>query len=132
MELDENPDEPVRPVDVLSIYDIGDQLRALGEQLSAIGKHGESQNFRGLEKAWEITGDEEEARMLEEAYSTALRQTLIGLSQFRRSYDYWERLIAEYALKQGLSQRQAAGLLGVAVSTINRWAQHPLDGDRQQ
>ena len=129
--VDENADESLHPVDVLAISDLGAQLKALADQLSAVSKHTERENFRAVEKAWEIVGDEDDAARLEEAYAAAVRQTLMGLAEFRRSYDYWERLIAEYALKQGFTQRQAAGYLGVAVSTINRWAQHPLTSDRQ-
>ena len=128
---EESTDESVNPVDVLSITDLGDQLSALASQLAVVSKHTNRENFRDVEKAWEIVGNDEDEARLDEAYSAAVRQTLMGLAQFRRSYDYWERLIAEYALKRGFSQRQAAGLLGVAVSTINRWAQHPLTSDRE-
>lgn len=57
----------------------------------------------------------------------AFRDTLNAMRDFRREYDRWERLTAEYALTQmSYSQRDAARELGVAASTINRWAQHPL------
>lgn len=128
---EQNPEDGVRPVDVLSISDLGEQLRSLADQLAAVSKQTEPKKFRDLERAWEIRGDREDGTQLDEAYSSAIRQTLIGLAQFRRSYDYWERLIAEYALNKGFSQRQAAGYLGVAVSTINRWAQHPITSDRE-
>jgi hypothetical protein len=127
--VEENSDDTVLPVDVLALADIGDQLKALAEQLAAISKHTNRENFRDLEKAYNETGDEDFGTQLSDEYDTAVRQTLIGLAQFRRSYEYWERLVAEYGLKRGLSQRQAAGYLGVAVSTINRWAQHPLKND---
>lgn len=129
---EENADDRVRPVEVLTLADIGDQLKALADQLAAISNHSDRRKFRDLEKAWEYRGDDEDRELLDEAHASAIRQTLMGLAQFRRSYDYWERLIAEYALKQGLSQRQAGGYLGVAVSTINRWAQHPLQSESRE
>lgn len=126
---EETPTDEVGSVDVLRISDISDQLRALSDQLTATSAHSARDKFRDLEKLVEFRGDQEDVELLDEAHDTAVRQTLMGLAQFRRSYEYWERLIAEYALKSGLSQRQAAGYLGVAVSTINRWAQHPLNSE---
>jgi hypothetical protein len=130
--VEENSADTVFPVDVLALGDIGDQPKTLADQLAAISKHTERRNFRALEKAYDLSGDDEYAEQLSEMQEIAIRQTLMGLAQFRRSYDYWERLVAEYALKNGFSQRQAAGHLGVAVSTINRWAQHPLSSDNQE
>jgi len=45
--------------------------------------------------------------------------------QFRRDYADWERLTVEYALKR-FTQRDVASVLGVGLSTVNRWAQHTL------
>lgn len=57
----------------------------------------------------------------------AFRSTLRSMRKFRREYDRWERLTAEYALtRMNYSQREAAKELGVATSTINRWSQSPL------
>jgi len=57
----------------------------------------------------------------------AMRETLEGLRKFRRNYDYWERLIAEFALaKMGYTQRDVAKYLGISLTTVNRWAQNPL------
>lgn len=57
----------------------------------------------------------------------AFRSTLRSMRKFRRDYDRWERLAAEYALaRMNYSQREVAQELGVATSTINRWSQHPL------
>jgi transposase len=51
----------------------------------------------------------------------------MGLKSFRKDYADWERLIVEYALtRSGFTQRDVATLLGVGLSTVNRWAQHPL------
>lgn len=129
--VEENSNETVRPVDVLTLTDISDQLRMLADQLRATSAHSSRDRFRELDKAIEYMGREEDIELANEEFESALRQTLMGLAQFRRSYEYWERLIAEFALKKGLSQRQAAGYLGVAVSTINRWAQHPLPSDER-
>jgi len=49
------------------------------------------------------------------------------LGTYRRNYHHWERVIAEFALaKMNYTQRDTAQLLGVGLSTINRWAQNPL------
>lgn len=129
---EQDPDEPLTPVDVLAISDISEQLRVLADQLAGVAKHTEAAKFRSLEKFADLRGDIDDEDNLREAYANAVRQTLIGLGQFRRSYDYWERLIAEFALKRGFSQRYAAAQLGVAVSTINRWAQHPLTNEPER
>lgn len=56
-----------------------------------------------------------------------LRRALLALGSFRREYSRWERLLTEFALtRENLTQRDAAKLLGVGLSTVNRWAQHPL------
>jgi len=131
--MSDDATEPVLPVEVLQLPHIADQLRALADHLQLVSTYTESHKFRDLEVAWEKSGaDPEVDAQLDEAYATAMRQTLLGLAQFRRSYEYWERLIAEYALKSGFTQREAASYLGVAVSTINRWAQHPLTTEDQR
>ncbi len=65
--------------------------------------------------AWPATAD------------ATLKQLLRDLAAFRTNYDYWERVAAEFALRyHHFTQRETAQLLNVGVSTINRWAQHPV------
>lgn len=113
----------------VGLHDIGQRLIDLGEQLISIGKHTENHDLRqhieeadriAVEEAWDAVGREIES---------AVRRTLGGLSGFRKEYGNWERLIVEYALKRGFTQRDVARLLGVGLSTVNRWAQHPLTYD---
>jgi hypothetical protein len=122
----EFPAEQLRLADV-GIHDIGQRLIDLGEQLVTIGKHTDSQKLREhLREAEEVAVDEVWEDVQREM-TTAIRRTLSGLGSFRREYTEWERLTVEYALtRRGFTQREVANLLGVGLSTINRWAQNPL------
>lgn len=83
--------------------------------------------IRELDRDLQEHGLEEIQKELGDEAKTALNKTLTGLRSFRREYDRWERVVAEYVMaKENYSQRDTAKLLGVGVSTINRWAQNPL------
>ncbi|WP_210507710.1 hypothetical protein [Naasia sp. SYSU D00057] len=115
----------------VGIHDIGQRLIDLGEQLVAIGRHTDSAKLRehistadevGVDAVW----DEVDREM-----TTAIRRTLSGLGAFRKEYANWERLTVEYALsRRNFTQRDVAQLLGVGLTTVNRWAQHPLTHDQ--
>lgn len=120
--------EPVLQVDELGLFEIGQRLIELGEQLKTVGKHTDDPKLREAVRAANEIGDDDLAAETEQRVHESLRRTLTGLREFRRSYDYWERVIAEYMLsKRGFTQRDAAHLLGVSTATINRWAQHPVE-----
>jgi hypothetical protein len=121
-------DEPVLQVDELGLFDIGQRLIELGEQLKKVGTYTEDPNLREALRTAEEVAVDEVWDSVERRVQEGLRRTLVGLRDFRRSYDYWERVIAEYMLsKRGFTQRDAARLLGVSAATINRWAQHPVE-----
>lgn len=115
----------------VGIHDIGQRLIDLGEQLVAIGKHTDSVKLRrdietasdiAVDEVWDDVGREMDA---------AVRRTLAGLKSFRTEYNNWERLTVEYALnRRSFTQREVAQLLGVGLSTVNRWAQQPLTYDQ--
>lgn len=136
MGADENPNDGLA-VDGIALRDIGQTLMELGRQLSEVGKISEQPDDDATLQA--VFGDQLDenspeafrAEMVRErAASDAMTRTLMGLQSFRRGYEHWERLTAEYAMtKQGFTQRRTASLLGVAVSTVNRWSQHPLTDD---
>jgi len=114
-------------VDEVNFYDVGERLVELGEQLKAVGQLPELTRIRKLEHELQEHGLEEIERDIDAETHAALRKTLTGLRTFRREYDRWERIVAEYVMaKHNYTQRDTAKLLGVGVSTINRWAQHPL------
>ncbi len=132
MEKSRDEGAPIYQIEEVSLSDIGQELIALAERLRAAGEQIKGRHLLdepGVSYAaadgtpmtqWDV--DEENAQT-----RSAFRSTLKSLRQFRRQYDRWERLTAEYALtRMGYSQRDAAATLGVAASTINRWAQHPL------
>jgi len=121
-------DEPLLQIDELGLFDIGQRLIELGEQLAAVGKHNDERSIRSAIRMIEETGDDDLIRDTDERIDEGMRRTLVGLREFRRSYDYWERVTAEYMLsKRGFTQRDVARLLGVSTATINRWAQHPVE-----
>ena len=55
-----------------------------------------------------------------------LRAALRSAGQGRDLVAHWTRVLAEAALREGVSQRDVAAELGVATSTINRWAREPV------
>lgn len=119
-------DEPELKVDQLGILDVGRQLSDLGQRLDTTATYTYSPEIlRKIRQVDEI-GEEQFREELAEELEEGLRRTLNAMHEFRKSYDYWERVIAELALKRGMTQRQVAGLMGVSTATINRWAQHPV------
>lgn len=106
--------------------DVGRQLAELAQRLSAAAAHTNNPELRRRVKQIAEIGEEELYADLEDDFDERIRATLAAMHEFRRSYDYWERVIAEFALKRGFTQRAVAGMLGVSTATINRWAQHPV------
>lgn len=127
----EPQDEEILAVDEIELADIGARLVELGERLQEIGKHTRDaiipQEGYGYVHFEEKTQENlDRGRMFAEA-SNAMEQTLRDLRRFRRSYAHWERLAVELALTRlDFTQRQVATSLGLGLSTVNRWAQHPL------
>lgn len=124
---DPDDDNAERQVEEVNFFDVGERLVELGEELRRVGQLVGSDRIRQLEQDLQRYGLEETQRELEAESQSALRKTLTGLRSFRREYERWERVVAEYVMtKQNYTQRDTAKLLGVGVSTINRWAQNPL------
>ncbi len=128
-------------VDDIELRDIGQSLIDLGEQLRKIGAITEKrESWDPRQEMYEAGLDEYDRLKLEserhDEIRDAMTKTLTGLRMFRGNYDYWERVAAEYALTQlNFTQRRTATLLGVGLSTINRWAQNPVatgESDEQQ
>jgi DNA-directed RNA polymerase specialized sigma24 family protein len=120
------PDDELR-LSGVRIHDIGQRLIDLGEQLVVTGKHTDNRTLRKRIDEADQADEPEVYEDLNREVATAIRRTLTGLNSFRREYGDWERLVVEYALTRGgFTQRDVASLLGVGLSTVNRWAQHPL------
>ncbi len=127
---DESPTHRLQ-VDEVDFHDLARTFRELGEQLEKVGHMVDGKWLPHEGTAYD---DDDGAPMgmyqLAEARGEALgafRRTLTGLRKFRREYHYWERVAVELALtKLGFTQRETADLLGVGLSTVNRWAQHPV------
>lgn len=115
--------EESTPADMAREFaDLSNQLARLSDLLFNEGR--EAAN-RMILRDGDPTEEDFEAMDRESRHH--FRRALIGMRSFRRDYYYWERVVAEYALtKMGYTQRDAAKALGVGLSTINRWAQHPL------
>lgn len=126
-------EDAVYQIDEVDLSGIGHQLIELARQLHEAGQKisdrillDESTSTIYSRGAHDEMTDEE-VRSENSQTHNAFVGTLNAMRNFRREYDRWERLTAEYALtRMGYSQRDAAQALGVAASTINRWAQHPL------
>ncbi|MEL0627642.1 helix-turn-helix transcriptional regulator [Salinibacterium amurskyense] len=126
----EPEDAPPLALEEVTFDQLGALIEELASQLGTVANRAEALDVkRDLQtvRAHSVT-DEDVIDELERRSEAVLIRTLSGLKQFRRNYEYWERAIAEYALeKKGLSQRDVARYLGVAASTVNRWAQNPLE-----
>lgn len=130
-EMSKEPeDAPPLALEEVTFDQLGALIEELASQLGTVANRAEALDVkRDLQtvRAHSVT-DEDVIDELERRSEAVLIRTLSGLKQFRRNYEYWERAIAEYALeKKGLSQRDVARYLGVAASTVNRWAQNPLE-----
>lgn len=127
----QSPDDAgARQVDDVQLHELSKRLIDLGEQLRLIGSHTAEHKFDDALEAAERIDVPEVWEDYEGKLSDAVRRTLAGLGSYRKEYANWERLVVEYALtKQGFTQREVARLLGVGLSTVNRWAQHPLTYD---
>lgn len=109
---------------------LGAIIDTLAEQLGSVASRAEASDVkRDIQTVNTHSIDDDDVNdALNRRTEAVLIRTLSGLKQFRRNYEYWERAITEYALdKHGLSQRDVARYLGVAASTVNRWAQNPLE-----
>lgn len=120
-------DAPILQVDELNFYEVGRTLQELAAQLRGVADLIDNGDLRRMYELAEKVGAIEAFEDAERATDERFQRTLTGLRSFRRNYDYWERVIAEYALtKQDMTQREVARFLGVSTATINRWAQHPV------
>ena len=120
-------DAPILQVDELSFYEVGRTLQELAAQLRGVADLIDNGDLRRMYEVAERVGAVEAFEDAERAGEERFHRTLTGLRSFRRNYDYWERVIAEYALnKQKMTQREVARMLGVSTATINRWAQHQV------
>lgn len=118
--------------DGLRLSDIGQSLVELGEQLTKVGAATAKVDRWDAEAEiygptlHEVERLQAESDRADEIHA-AMAKTLAGLRMFRGNYEYWERVAAEYSLESlNFTQRRTAALLGVGLSTINRWAQHPV------
>lgn len=120
-------DAPILQVDELNFYEVGRTLQELAAQLRGVADLIDNGEIRQMYEVAERVGAVEAFEDAEKEASLRFQRTLTGLRSFRRNYDYWERVIAEFALaKEKITQREVARLLGVSTATINRWAQHPV------
>lgn len=118
-------------IDEIELRDIGINLEELAKRLHQAAERLKGRVLLDPSVNWAKNEHEEmtDTEVAEENAETrgAFRDTLKAMRTFRREYDRWERLTTEFALTRlGYSQRDAARELGVATSTVNRWAQHPL------
>ena len=120
-------DDPILQVDELNFYDVGRTLQELATQLRGVADLIDNGELKRMFSEADEAGAFEATESAEKLANERFERTLTGLRSFRRNFDYWERVIAEYALvKRGMTQREVARLLGVSTATINRWAQHPV------
>lgn len=116
-----------RQVEDIYLHEVGQRLIDLGEQLRVIGQHTENGKLRESIQLRNDVMEDEVTESVDREIRDAVRRTLSGLGSFRKDYSNWERLVVEFALtKYDFTQRDVARMLGVGLSTVNRWAQHPL------
>lgn len=123
----EPEDGPVYAVEGLRYGDVGARLRDLSEQLARVADLIEDEKLDRLGREAYEHGHAGAIAEYDAEIAKRFRQTLSGLGVYRRQYNFWERVIVEYALNEmNYTQRDTAQLLGVGLSTVNRWAQNPL------
>jgi DNA-binding NtrC family response regulator len=122
-------DEQMLAADEVSLAEIRRVMKDMALQLERIADGTETAKMRDIsDKNLHVGIDQYDEAEYEGEVSSVVATTLRSLKSFRRNYDYWERAIAEYALREmKFTQRDTARMLGVGVSTINRWAQNPLE-----
>lgn len=114
-------------VDGLRYVDVGIRLRELADQLRSVADLMDDKKLDEEGRLVYEYGHEQAIEEYEAELRLRFRRMLSGLGTYRRNYHYWERVIAEFALAEmNYTQRDTAHLLGVGLSTINRWAQNPL------
>jgi GrpB-like predicted nucleotidyltransferase (UPF0157 family) len=124
-------DETGNQIDEVELSDLGRGLVEIAEDLQAAGAQLQGRSLLDANVSYTRHGQDDMTELQIESENArtraAFHDTLKALRNFRREYNRLERLSAEYALTRlGYSQRDAAQTMGVAASTINRWAQHPL------
>ena len=126
---DGDDDAPILQVEESTPADMAREFADLSNQLARLSDLLFNEGREAVNRMVLRDGDptEEDLEAMDRESRERFRRALIGMRSFRRDYYYWERVVAEYALtKMGYTQRDAAKALGVGLSTINRWAQHPL------
>lgn len=91
-----------------AIRTLAERYRAAAELLDAVAVPNETSNAFGLNDA------------------DRLRAALRTAGTARDDLDYWTRVLAEVAIRDGLPKQQIARALGVTTQTIRRWAEDPL------
>jgi len=125
----EDDDAPLLQVEESTPADMAREFADLGAQLGRLSTLLFNEGREHVNEMIHRHGDpdEDELEQMDREKRDDFRRALIAMRSFRRDYYYWERVVAEYALtKMGYTQRDAAKALGVGLSTINRWAQHPV------
>lgn len=126
---EEDDDAPLLQVDESTLADVAREFADLGAQLARLSALLFNEGREHVNQMFLREGDpdDEQLEQMDRERRSDFRRALIAMRSFRRDYYYWERVVAEYALnKMGYTQRDTAKALGVGLSTINRWAQHPI------
>ena len=126
---EEDDDAPLLQVDESTLADMAREFADLGAQLAQLSALLFNEGREQVNQMFLREGDpdDEQLEQIDRERRSDFRRALIAMRSFRRDYYYWERVVAEYALnKMGYTQRDTAKALGVGLSTINRWAQHPI------
>ena len=114
---------------------LGTMLEDLAAELQAVANRAKAHDLKGRIEDYESAGGGDDVidAIIEREIGAVIVRTLSGMKKFRRSYDYHERAIAEWALlNRELTQRDISRYLGIATSTVNRWAQNPLQAQDHQ
>lgn len=78
-----------------------------------------------------VTGEavsiEPESRSLwKREHLLELEKFMVTIRDTNERLDTVTRVLAEYSLREGISQRRVASALGLSTNTINRWAREPI------
>lgn len=121
----------VLQVDEIELRNIGDSFVRIADDLRAAGELIKSAPIKptGVDpkSGNETIFTEEDVAKWGNDSTYQAEELLTALKKVRRNWAYWERVAAEYAMKElGMTQRRVAAALGVSTATVNKWSQNPV------
>lgn len=106
------------------------EVAALGKRLIDAAEIAQTPEDLPDEYDWEsgalITPPAEAASLWDREHLLQLEKLMIAIRGAQEEFELRTRIIAEYAMREGMPQRSVAAALGLSTNTVNRWAKTPI------